>query len=102
MTRPQGRRAWVAAPAEIELATASAVRRQVTEAAGREVEAVVLDLTGTVFCDVLGASALPGARADLAASGVELQLLDPPAVMCRLLDLLGQDHVVVGPQGRSA
>jgi anti-anti-sigma regulatory factor len=104
MMRPRsGRRAWIAAPAEIDVATSKHVRQQLEDAAAWGVEAVMLDLANTTFCDVVAASALRDARDSLAARHVRLQLLVPPALMSRLLALLGQDHeVAIRPGRRSA
>jgi anti-sigma B factor antagonist len=88
----------VALPAEIDIANAEQVQRQLAAALKPGVTVLVADLTGTIFCDASGISALLRARARAAETGAELRLVVPPGRVHRLLDVLGlAGHLQIYP-----
>lgn len=65
----------VAAPAEIDIATADELRTVLLGAAADGYTVVVVDMTGTRFCDSAGLSVLAGAHRRAVAEGGELRLV---------------------------
>jgi len=84
----------VAAPAEIDIATADELRTALLGAAdGHTV--VVVDMTGTRFCDSAGLSVLAGAHRRAVAEGGELRLVIPAdGSVVRVLTLTGLGRVI--------
>jgi anti-sigma B factor antagonist len=83
--------AVVALPAEIDIANAGQVVSRLAAALRPGVSVVVADLTGTIFCDASGVSALVRARDRAAAAGAELRLAVPPGRVRRVLAILGME-----------
>jgi anti-sigma B factor antagonist len=69
--------AVVSAPAEIDIVNAEQLGIALREAAKRGYATVVVDMTGTRFCDSEGFSALIGAHKWALAEGGELRLVIP-------------------------
>lgn len=68
----------VAAPAAIDVATAEQLRAVLLEAASQGHTTVVVDMTGTQFCDSSGLSVLIRAHKRALEDGGELRLVIPP------------------------
>ena len=69
--------AVVSAPAEIDIVNAEQLRAVLREAGRRGRAAVVVDMTGTRFCDSEGFSVLVGAHKQALAEGGRLRLVIP-------------------------
>ncbi|GAA3050203.1 hypothetical protein GCM10020229_72120 [Kitasatospora albolonga] len=78
---------------EIDLATAPALRRALTDAL-REHHVVVLDLSQVTFMDCVGLGAQVAAAGDAHRQGRRLVLRAPAARVSRLLRLTGTDRTL--------
>jgi anti-sigma B factor antagonist len=81
-------------PAEIDMATAGAVGRQVAAALAPGVHTVIADMTASTFCDSAGITMLIRARKQATAHGAELRLLLPCPNVLRVLQIQGVDAVL--------
>ena len=81
-------------PAEIDMATASAIGDEVAAALARGVHAVIADMTATTFCDSAGINMLIRAKKQATAHGAELRLLLPCPNVLRVLKIQGVDTVL--------
>jgi anti-sigma B factor antagonist len=85
----------VTAPAEIDIATADELRMVLLGAAADGHTVVVVDMTGTRFCDSAGLSVLAGAHRRAVAEGGELRLVIPAdGSVVRVLTLTGLGRVI--------
>ncbi|MER7927272.1 MULTISPECIES: STAS domain-containing protein [unclassified Streptomyces] len=85
---PDGLVAVTTVTGDLDAGTAPAVYRQALKAISRS-PLLVLDLTGTTFCDSSGFNALLRLRRRAEESGGQLALAAPPAQVTRLLTLTG-------------
>lgn len=81
--------ALVRLPAEIDLGNAALVTEQLRSAAGPGVAILIADMTGTLFCDCAGVSALLAASRDAARQGAELRIAARAAAVLRVFELTG-------------
>ena len=84
----------VAAPAEIDVASAGDLRDSLTEAARGDHPAVIADLSETVFCDSTALSVLVHAWQRAVAGGRELRLVIKQAPLLRILAVTGMDQLL--------
>ncbi len=84
----------VAAPEEIDITNADALRSALLTAAANGQSALVVDMTRTRFCDVSGLHALIAAHKRAGAEGREVLLVIPSAAVLRVLALTGMDMVI--------
>ena len=85
----------VTAPAEIDVTTAGQLRAMLTEWTARGHTTVVVDLTGTQFCDSGGVAVLARAHKHALAEGGELRLVLPAGgSVPRILAVTGLDGVI--------
>ncbi len=85
----------VAAPAEIDITTADELRAALLGAAADGHTVVVVDMTGTRFCDSAGLSVLAGAHRRAVAEGGELRLIIPAdGSVVRVMTLTGLGRVI--------
>jgi anti-sigma B factor antagonist len=83
----------VAAPEEIDIATAAPLRAALLEAAqGRA--AIVVDMTQTRFCDTAGLHVLVLAHKRALAQGGQLRLVISDANVLRIFAISGIDQVI--------
>jgi anti-sigma B factor antagonist len=83
----------VVTPAEIDIATADQLRAALLHATRNMHPVVVVDMTGTRFCDSSGIHALIAAHKQSRAEGSELRLVLPPGpAIARLMALTGVDR----------
>jgi|SRR2546423_252561 anti-sigma B factor antagonist len=87
-----GRQAAVAMPAEIDVANADEIHRALVSAASLGAPVLIVDMSGTTFCDSAGVHAIIAAYKQAAAVDTQLRLV-APAVM-RILTLVGVDQLV--------
>ena len=83
----------VAAPEEIDITNAAALRTALLDAADRGAATFVVDLTRTQFCDTAGLHALVSARKRAQAEGGEVVLVMPGVAVQRIFAITGLDHV---------
>lgn len=85
----------VTAPPEIDITTADQLRAALLDSASRGRATVVLDLTGTRFCDSYGLHALLRAHKLAQADGGELRLVTPAdGIVPRIFALMCLDRLV--------
>jgi anti-sigma B factor antagonist len=85
-----GPHAVVAMPAEIDAVNAEKIRQGLLSAASLGAAVVVIDMSGTTFCDSAGVQAIIAAYQQAAADGTELRLV--ATAVLRILTVVG-----VGP-----
>ena len=96
----QGFRIWslgglpiIAAPAEIDIANAHALRGALIAAGDTDHATVVLDMTQTAFCDSNALNVLVRARNRAAAAGGEVRLVIRETSVLRIIAVTGIDRM---------
>lgn len=84
----------VAAPEEIDITNAGALRAALLEAAARGHGTFVVDMSLTRFCDSAGLQALVAAYRRARAEDGEVLLVIPDAAVLRVFALTGMDRVI--------
>ncbi|MFJ6699953.1 STAS domain-containing protein [Streptomyces sp. NPDC091272] len=94
ITRIDGHLAILSVDGEIDIQTAPALRKEALEVIARGHPHLILDLTGTTFCDSSGFNAMIGImRCAMAAAG-SLSLAAVPDRLLRTLDLTGLSSIM--------
>jgi len=84
----------VAAPEEIDITNAEALRAALLEAAVNGHDTLVVDMTRTQFCDSSGLHTLIAAHRRAEAEGREVLLIIPSTTVLRVFVLTGMDRVI--------
>jgi len=84
----------VAAPEEIDITNAEALRTALLKAATNGHRALVVDMTRTQFCDASGLHALAAVQERTQAEGRELLLVIPGTAVLRVFALIGMDRMI--------
>ena len=85
----------VTAPAEIDPVTAGQLRTVLLHSAAHGHAIIVVDMTGTTFCDSTGFSVLVRAQRQALAEGGGLRLVIPAdSAVARIFTLMGLDRVI--------
>ena len=84
----------VAAPEEIDITNAGALRATLLNAAANGHGALVVDMTRTQFCDSSGLHTLIAAHKRAEAEGREVLLVIPNTAVLRVFALTGMDRVI--------
>ena len=84
----------LAAPEEIDITNAEALRTALLKAATNGHRTLVVDMTRTQFCDASGLHALAAAQKRTQAEGRELLLVIPGTAVLRVFALIGMDRVI--------
>jgi anti-sigma B factor antagonist len=84
----------VAAPAEIDITNAAELRAALVQTAAAGHTTLVVDMTGTRFCDSAGLHVLVHAHKRARAGGGELLLALHAAELLRVLEITGIDQMV--------
>jgi anti-sigma B factor antagonist len=84
----------VAAPEEIDITNAEALRTALLKAAANGHRTLVVDMTRTRFCDASGLHALAAAQKRTQAERRELLLVIPGTAVLRVFALIGMDRVI--------
>jgi anti-sigma B factor antagonist len=84
----------VAAPEQIDITNAPALRLALLAAAARGHGTLVVDLTRTLFCDSAGLHALVAAHIRALAEGGKLRLAVPAAGVLRVFEISGLYRVI--------
>jgi anti-anti-sigma factor len=84
----------VAAPEEIDITNAEALRSALLTAAANGHDTLVVDMTGTQFCDSSGLHTLIAAHKRAEAEGREVLLVIPSITVLRVFALTGMDRVI--------
>jgi anti-sigma B factor antagonist len=86
----------VSAPEEVDITNAAELRAALVEAAANGHKTLVVDMTGTRFCDSAGLHVLVHAHKRARADGGDLLLALHSAEVLRVLQITGIDHVIPG------
>ena len=84
----------VAAPEEIDITNAEALRAALSTAAADGHGTLVVDMTRTQFCDASGLHALAATQERTQAEGRELLLVMPGTAVLRIFALIGMDRMI--------
>jgi anti-sigma B factor antagonist len=84
----------MAAPEEIDITNAEALRSALLNAATNGHRTLVVDMTRTQFCDASGLHALAAAHQRTQAEGREVLLVIPGTAVLRVFALIGMDRVI--------
>ena len=84
----------LAAPEEIDIANAEALRSALLDAAANGHRALVVDMTRTRFCDSSGLHVLAATHQGAEAEGREVLLVIPGTAVLRVFALIGMDRVI--------
>jgi anti-anti-sigma factor len=84
----------VAAPEEIDVTNAGALRSALLKAAANGHGTIVVDMTQTQFCDSSGLHTLIAAHKRAEAEGHEVRLVVPGTTVLRVFALTGMDRVI--------
>jgi len=84
----------VAAPEEIDITNAEALRTALLKAATNGHRALVVDMTRTQFCDASGLHALAAVQERTQAEGRELLLVIHGTAVLRVFALIGMDRMI--------
>src|SRR5580704_16777743 len=84
----------VVAPEEIDITNAPKLRAALLDAAARGRAAVVVDMSGTHFCDTAGLHALVSAHRRAQAEGSRVLLVVAANAVLRILAITGLDQVL--------
>jgi anti-sigma B factor antagonist len=84
----------LAAPEEIDVTNAEALRSALLKATANGHYTLVVDMTRTRFCDVSGLHALAAAHQRAQGEGREVLLVIPGIAVLRVFTLIGMDRVI--------
>jgi len=84
----------VVTPEEIDVTNAAALRRALLTASARGRGTLVVDMSGTQFCDSSGINVLVRAHERAKADGGELLLVLPATTVLRVFRITGIDRVI--------
>lgn len=92
----------ITAPAEIDMASAEALRATLAEISARGHATIVVDLSATRFCDSAGLHALIRAHRTAVAEGGELRLVTGSKGVLLIFAITGVDRVLPRFSDRAA
>jgi anti-sigma B factor antagonist len=89
-----GRLAIVTLPQHVGESNAAQIREELLRVINRGVTELVIDMTGTAWCDYEGAAAVTRAHQRATASGTQLRLAVTAETVRRVLALNGLDRLI--------
>jgi anti-sigma B factor antagonist len=89
-----GRRAIVMLPQHVGESNAGQIRELLLVVINRGATELIVDMTGTAWCDQAGAAAVARARLRAVASGAQLRLVVTADAVRRMLTLHGLDRLI--------
>ncbi len=89
-----GRTAVVHMPAEIDLTVADELREALLALLNQGALGLIVDMTGTTFCDSAGITALVRASRRAAANGATMRLAVTASTVLRVFTLVGIDRLI--------
>jgi anti-sigma B factor antagonist len=87
-----GQQAVVAMPAELDAAKADEIRRALLAAVGVDPAILIIDMSGTTFCDSAALKAIIGAHTQAVKTGTQLRLV--ATAVLRILTIVGVDQLI--------
>jgi anti-sigma B factor antagonist len=79
-------------PAEVDVTNSGEVRQGLLSAASQDVPVLIIDMSGTTFCDSAGMHAIIAAHQQAAATGTALRLVATEVL--RILTVVGVDQLI--------
>ena len=89
-----GRVAVVSLPVEIDVSNADQIREDLLSVVNRGAATLIVDMSGTTFCDSAGVNALVRTLKRATASGTRMRLVVSAHAVRRVLDITGVDHLI--------
>jgi anti-sigma B factor antagonist len=90
--RRAGPHAVITMPAEIDLTNADQVRQALLSAVALPVTVLIVDMSGTTFCDSAGVQAVIAAYRQAEATGTQLRLA--ATAVLRIFTVIGADQLI--------
>ena len=90
--RRVGQHTVIVMPAEIDAANADEVRQALFAAVTPGTTILIIDMSGTTFCDSAGLKAVIAAHAQAAKTGTELRLV--ATMVLRIMTIVGIDQLI--------
>ena len=90
--RRMGEQAVVTVPAEIDTTNADEVRQALLAAAGQDAAVLIIDMSGTTFCDSAGLKAIIAAHTRATNAGTQLRLV--ATAVLRIITIVGIDQLI--------
>ena len=87
-----GEHGVVAVPAEVDVTNAAEVRRSLLAAASQDLPTLIIDMSGTTFCDSTGVQAIVAAYRQAAATGTGVRLVATEVL--HMLTFVGVDQLI--------
>lgn len=87
-----GSRAVATMPAEIDAMNADETRDALLSATGGDITTLIIDMSGTTFCDSAGVQAIVTAHLHAARTGAQVRLVAPAVE--RIFTLVGIDQLM--------
>ena len=87
-----GQHGVVIVPAEVDATNSGEVRRALLAAASQDLPILIIDMSGTTFCDSTGVQAIVAAYRQAAANGTGLRLVATAALP--ILTVIGVDQLI--------
>ncbi len=89
-----GQQALVALPEHIDVSNAGQIREELLAVINRDADALIVDMTATISCDLTGADAVARAYQRAVVSRTELRLVVTSGVVLRMLGMTGVGRLV--------
>jgi anti-sigma B factor antagonist len=89
-----GDQAVVELPAEVDISSADLLRDQLLALLEQGVRTLIVDMSGTTFCDSAALGALITAQKRAAESAAELRLVAMAAPVLRVMTIIGVDRLI--------
>jgi anti-sigma B factor antagonist len=87
-----GQHGVVTMPAELDVTNSDEVRKGLLSATSQDVPVLIIDMSGTTFCDSAGVQAIVAAHQQAAAMGTGLRLVATEVL--RILTVVGVDQLI--------
>jgi anti-anti-sigma factor len=87
-----GEHGVVTVPAEVDVTNSAEVREALLAAASQGLPILIIDMSGTTFCDSTGVQAIVAAHQQAAANGTGVRLVAPAAL--HILTVVGVDQLI--------
>ena len=91
-TRRAGPQAIITMPAEIDAANADQIRQALLSAASPDATVLIIDMSGTTFCDSAGVHAILAAYRQAAPAGTQFRLVTTSVL--RIFQITGADQLI--------
>ncbi|MEP7024040.1 MAG: STAS domain-containing protein [Actinomycetota bacterium] len=90
--RRAGPQAVITLPEEIDVTNADPIRQALLSAVNPDITALIIDMSGTTFCDSAGLYAIVAAYRQATAAGTQLRLV--ATSILRIFQVIGVDQLI--------